>query len=183
MSDAQSGALTPPVSDDDHASSRADAPITLVEYGDFECPYCGRAYPVVKEVQRRFGDQLRFIFRNFPLTQIHPHAEHAAEVAEAAGAQGAFWEMHDALFEHQDALEAVQLAGYASLLGLDAERVERELADGVYASIVRQHFLSGVRSGVNGTPTFFINGIRHDDAWDFEGLTAAIDRELRRVVT
>jgi protein-disulfide isomerase len=183
MSDAQTGVLTPPVSDDDHAIGRPDAPITLVEFGDFECPYCGRAYSIVKEVQSRFGDQLRFMFRNFPLTQIHPHAEHAAEAAEAAGAQGAFWEMHDVLFEHQNALEDVQLAGYASLLGLDVERVERELADEFYASNIRQHFVSGVRSGVNGTPTFFINGIRHDDAWDLAGLTAAIDRALRRVVT
>jgi protein-disulfide isomerase len=183
MSETQTGALTTPVSDEDHAIGRADAPITLVEYGDFECPYCGRAYPIVKEVQQQFDDQLRFVFRNFPLTQIHPHAAHAAEAAEAAGAQGAFWELHDLLFEHQDKLEDVDLAGYASLLGLDAERFASELADGFYTPIVRQHFLSGVRSGVNGTPAFFINGIRHDDAWDLPGLTAAIDRALHSKVT
>src|SRR5215213_1920134 len=119
MSDAEPGALTPPVGDDDHAIGRADAPITLVEYGDFECPYCGRAYPIVKEVQSRYGDQMRFMFRNFPLTQIHPHAEHAAEAAEAAGAQGAFWEMHDALYEHQRALTDQHLAEYAAEIGLD----------------------------------------------------------------
>jgi protein-disulfide isomerase len=183
MSDAPTGALTPPVSDEDHAIGRPDAPITLVEHGDFECPYCGRAHPIVKEVQRQFGDQLRFVFRHFPLTQIHPHAEQAAEAAEAAGAQGAFWEMHDELFEHQDALGDAHLAGYASSLGLDVERFANELTEGLYTPIVRQHFLNGVRSGVNGTPTFFINGIRHDDAWDFPTLTAAIDRALRSMVT
>jgi protein-disulfide isomerase len=183
MSDVPNGVLTPPVSDEDHAIGRSDAPITLVEYGDFECPYCGRAYPIVKEVQSRFADQLRFVFRNFPLSEIHPHAEHAAESAEAAGAQGAFWEMHDVLFENQHALEDVHLAGYASSLGLDVERFVNELAEGFYTPIVRQHFLSGVRSGVNGTPTFFINGIRHDDAWDLPTLTAAIDRAMHSVVT
>jgi protein-disulfide isomerase len=177
------GTLTPPVSAEDHAIGRSDAPITLVEYGDFECPYCGRAYPLVQAVQRRFGEHLRFVFRHFPLTQIHPHAAHAAEAAEAAGAQGAFWAMHDMLFAHQDALDDGHLAGYASSLGLDVARFGRELAEGVYAPIVRQHFLSGVRSGVNGTPTFFINGIRHDDAWDVPALTAAIDRALHSLVT
>jgi len=177
------GTLTPPVSDEDHMMGPSDAPVTLVEYGDFECPYCGRAFPIVKAVQQRFGAQLRFVFRHFPLTQIHPHAAQAAEAAEAAGAHGAFWEMHDTLYEHQDALDDVDLAGYASALGLDVERFVSELAEGVYAPIVRQHFLSGVRSGVNGTPTFFIDGTRHDDAWDLPTLTAAIDRALHSMVT
>jgi protein-disulfide isomerase len=160
-----SGRLTPPVSADDHIAGPDDAPITLVEYGDYECPYCGMAYPVVKAVQRELGSRLRFVFRNFPLAETHPHARHAAQVAEAAGAQGKFWEMHDMIFEHQQALEDDDLIGYARALGLDAERVARELEAGSYAKRVRDNFRSGVRSGVNGTPTFFINGQRYDGSW------------------
>jgi protein-disulfide isomerase len=182
MSIPQSATLTPDINEQDHLQGNPNAPVTLVEYGDFECPYCGRAYPIVKAVQQQFADQLLFAFRHFPLSQIHPHAEHAAEAAEAAGAQGAFWEMHDVLFEHQDALGDVHLVGYASMLGLDVERFAREMAEGTYAPIVRQHFLSGVRSGVNGTPTFFINGVRHDDSWDLPVLTAAIERALHSMV-
>jgi protein-disulfide isomerase len=150
---------------DDHAAGPADARITLVEYGDYECPYCGMAYPVVREIQRALGDDLRFVFRNFPLAQAHPHAEHAAEAAEAAAAQGKFWEMHDMLYEHQDALEDDDLVGYARALGLDADRVARELATGAHEERVRRDFREGVRSGVNGTPTFFVNGVRYDGDW------------------
>jgi protein-disulfide isomerase len=159
------GQLTPPVSEDDHIAGPEDAPITLVEYGDYECPYCGMAYPIVKAVQRELGSRLRFVFRNFPLAETHPHARHAAQVAEAAAAQGKFWEMHDTIFEHQQALEDDDLIGYAKSLGLDAERVARELETGTYAKRVRDDFRSGVRSGVNGTPTFFINGRRYDGSW------------------
>lgn len=172
------GRLTPPVSDADHVVGRADAPVTLVEYGDFECPSCGMAYPVVRSIQRRMGRQLRFVFRPFPLTQSHPHAEHAAEAAESASAQGAFWEMHDMLFQNQDRLEDADLLRYADRLGLDAERVARELEEGTYGASVRASFRSGVRSGVNGTPTFFINGVRHDGPWADEGLFL---RSLREV--
>ncbi|HET7094367.1 MAG TPA: thioredoxin domain-containing protein [Thermomicrobiales bacterium] len=179
MTALQSATLTPPASNDDYAQGPATAPATLVEYGDFQCPSCGRAYPIVKEIQRQFGDQLRFVWRNFPLTQIHPQAESAAEAAEAAGAQGAFWGMHDLLFEHQVALGAELYLACATTLGLDVDRFARELADGVYADKVRQDFLSGVRSGVNGTPTFFINGRRHDGAWDADALAAAIERAAR----
>jgi protein-disulfide isomerase len=162
MSEAR---LTPPVSAQDHAAGPEEAPLTLVEYGDYECPYCGMAHPIVKAIQRDLGSNLRFVFRNFPLAEVHPHARHAAQVAEAAGAQGKFWEMHDIIFEHQNALEDADLIGYARSLGLDADRVARELEEGTYAKRVRDDFRSGMRSGVNGTPTFFINGQRYDGSW------------------
>jgi protein-disulfide isomerase len=164
-----------PVSEVDHRSGPEDAPVTLVEYGDFECPYCGRAYPIVEKIRRLMGPRLRFVFRHFPLTSIHPHAERAAETAEAAADQGRFWEMHDALFENQQSLEDADLVARARALDLDAARVHRELAAGLHAERVRHDFLSGVRSGVNGTPTFFINGVRHDASWDLETLLAALE--------
>jgi protein-disulfide isomerase len=173
--------LTVPVSDRDHGAGPDTAPITLVEYGDYECPHCGAAYPMVKELQRVLGDRLRFVFRNFPLTQIHPHAEHAAESAEAAGAQDRFWEMHDWLFEHQRHLADPQLVRAAGSLGLDTARFQRELEDGAYQARVREDFMSGVRSGVNGTPTFFINGRRHDGSWDSATLLAALEAADKRV--
>jgi protein-disulfide isomerase len=174
--------LSLPVSERDHEEGPQDAPVTLVEYGDFECPHCGRAYPVVKEIQSRLGGQLRFVFRNFPLTQIHPHAGRAAEAAEAAGGQGHFWEMHDQLFEHQAALDDESLKGYAGEIGLEQDRFERDLQDGVYAPRVREDFVSGVRSGVNGTPTFFINGFRHDAPWELESLLAALQGAISQPV-
>jgi protein-disulfide isomerase len=155
--------------------------VTLVEYGDFECPHCGRAHPIVKEIQRRLGSELRFVFRHFPLAQIHPHAEHAAEAAEAAGAQGEFWEMHDVLFENQTALADPSLQEYAAKLGLDEQRFQRELISHTHAARVREDFLSGVKSGVNGTPTFFINGVRHDDLWDVDTLEQALRAHERSV--
>ena len=172
------GVLVLPVGDRDHIQGPADAPATLVEYGDFECPNCRQAHPIVKRIQGRMGPRLRFAFRNFPLTELHPHAQHAAEVAEAAGAQGKFWEMHDRLFQRQFALDDEHLITYAEELGLDSGRVARELAARTYKGRVRDDFMSGVRSGVNGTPTFFINGVRHDQAWDEEGLAAALERAV-----
>jgi protein-disulfide isomerase len=168
--------LTLPVGERDHVQGPAAAPVTLVEYGDFECPYCGQAYPIVKALQERLGDRVRFVFRNFPLTNAHPHAEHAAEAAEAAGAQGSYWQMHDWLYEHQGALDDAQLEQYAADVGLDVERFDREMEAERYQPRVREDFLSGVRSGVNGTPTFFINGARHDDSYDLEVLLAAVER-------
>ena len=150
--------------------------MTLVEYGDYECPYCGAAYPIIKEVQARMGARLRFVFRNFPITTSHPHAEQAAEAAEAAAAQGRFWPMHDVLYENQKRLGAADLRGYAEQLGLDVEPFDQELAEHVHAERVREDFMSGVRSGVNGTPTFYINGARHDDSYDIETLLAALGR-------
>lgn len=165
----------------DHFQGPADTPLTLVEYGDYECPHCGRAYPIIKEVQDRLGDKLRFIFRNFPLGEIHPHAEHAAAFAEAAGAHGgeaAFWSMHDALFEHQRALGDSHLLEIANELGLNGSTLLAEVKSGAFDARVREDFLSGVRSGVNGTPTFFINGARFDDSWDVDTLTAALEAAL-----
>ncbi len=157
--------LTPPVTDRDHAAGPPLAPVTLVEYGDFECPYCGMAYPIVEAIRRELGDNLRFVFRHFPLAELHPHARHAAEAAEAAASQGKFWEMHGLIFSHQRELDDEHLARYAHQLGLDAARVAGELERGTHERRVREDFRSGVRSGVNGTPTFFTNGRRWDGQW------------------
>jgi protein-disulfide isomerase len=169
-----SAKLKPPVGANDHVQGPAKAPVTLLEYGDYECPYCGEAYPIVKALQERLGDQMRLVFRNFPLGEAHPHAEHAAEAAEAAAVQGKFWEMHDLLYENQDALEDEDLVRYAKALGLDLPRFVKEMAAHAYAVRVRDDFRSGVRSGVNGTPTFFVNGARHDGPFDLRSLLAAI---------
>jgi len=169
--------LTLPVAEDrDHIQGPQGAAVTLLEYGDYECPYCGAAYPIVKAVQDRMGERLRFVFRNFPISTSHPHAEHAAEAAEAADAQSKFWEMHDALYENQARLRDADLHGYADKFGLDVALFDRELAEHVHAARVHEDFLSGVRSGVNGTPTFYINGVRHDDSYEFETLLAALER-------
>jgi protein-disulfide isomerase len=171
------GELTPSVSDRDHVRGPATAAVTLVEYGDYECPYCGNAYPIVQALRRRLGARLRFVFRNFPLAEIHPHARHAAEAAEAAGEQGKFWEMHDALFENQSALEDEQLVATARRLKLDADRVAEALEAGTYTKRVRDDFRSGVKSGVNGTPAFFINGRRYDRSWaDERAFQAALEQ-------
>jgi protein-disulfide isomerase len=160
--------LTPPVGAGDHTLGPDDAPITLVEYGDFECPYCANAHVIVKSIREQLGDRLRFVFREFPLSEAHPHAEHAAEAAEVAAAQGRFWQMHDLLFEHQHHLSDGDLARYAQSIGVDASAVASALDEGTFSGLVRQQFMSGVRSGVNGTPTFFVNGHRLDVAWSDE---------------
>jgi protein-disulfide isomerase len=170
-------ALTLPVATDrDHIQGASTAAVTLLEYGDYECPYCGAAYPIIKQVQEAIGDGLRFVFRNFPISTSHPHAELAAEAAEAAAAQDQFWPMHDLLYENQQRLEANDLVGYAVSLGLDAERFERELNEHVHAPRVREDFMSGVRSGVNGTPSFYINGVRYEDSYDLDTLLGALQR-------
>jgi protein-disulfide isomerase len=169
--------LTLPVTEDrDHVQGAPGAAVTLLEYGDYECPYCGAAYPIVKELQAAMGDALRFVFRNFPITTSHPHAELAAEAAEAADAQGRFWPMHDLLYENQERLDREDLLAYAQRLGLDIERFERELAEHVHAARVHEDFMSGVRSGVNGTPTFYVNGVRHDDSYDLDTMLDALRR-------
>ena len=165
---------TLPMPDRDHIQGPGDAPIKLVEYGDYECPYCGAAYPIVKAIQERLGSRLCFAFRNFPLANAHPHAEHAAEAAEAAHEQGRFWEMHDLLYENQDALEDEDLARYASSLGLDARRFIGEIQDEAHASRIREDFRGGAHIGVNGTPSFFVNGARYDGPCDVESLLAAL---------
>ena len=166
--------LTLPDPDRDHIYGSADGSIRLLEYGDYECPFCAEAQPIIKEIQRRLGVYLLFAFRHFPLTNIHPHSKHAAEAAEAAGAQGNFWGMHDLLFENQDALEDEYLAAYAAELGLDETRLLREVTSGFYAQRIREDFKSGMRGGVNGTPTLFINGERYDGARDLKHLLNAL---------
>src|SRR5829696_5560609 len=145
--------LSPPVDPArDHVRGSIDAPATLVEYGDFQCPYCGDAYPVVREVLERFGDQLSFVFRHMPLGDLHPRAQPAAQAAEAAGAQDRFWEMHDRLFTHQLELADAQLRSHAEAIGLDLDRFDRELREGAHAARVEEDYRSGVRSGIPSTP-------------------------------
>lgn len=166
--------LSLPVSERDHISGPASAPVTLVEYGDYQCPYCGEANPIIDEVRRELGNELRFVFRNFPLAEMHPHAEHAAEIAEAAATHNKFWEMHDLLYAHQDALGDQHLAEYATLLHVPSSEIKRALVQHAHQARIHEDFMSGVRSGVNGTPTFFINGVRHDGSYDRDSLLAAI---------
>ncbi len=168
--------LSIPVGERDHIQGLADAPVTLVEYGDYECPYCGMAYPIIKAVQKSMGEGLRFVFRNFPISTSHPHALKAAEAAEAAAAQGKFWEMHDMLYEHQETLKAADLHRFAEEIGLDVVRFDEDMAEDRYRDRVREDFMSGVRSGVNGTPTFFINGVRYDGRWTEVYLTRALEQ-------
>jgi protein-disulfide isomerase len=173
------GRLAQPVSGDDHVRGPADGPVTLVEYGDYQCPYCGAAYPVVEALLRERADVVRFAYRHFPLTNVHPYAEiaaEAAEAAEAASAHGLFWPMHDWLFTHQDGLDPANLVRAAAGLGIDAEEVTVALSRHVYRDRVVRDFASGVRSGVNGTPTFFVNGVRHDGGYGLAELTGAVDR-------
>jgi protein-disulfide isomerase len=161
----------------DHVLGPSDATITLVEYGDFECPFCARSYPAVQLIRRHLGEQLCFVFRHFPRPE-HPHARHAAEASEAASAQGHFWEMHDMLFEHQAALEDRDLVGYAAAIGIDVAHFERDLTEHVYLERVQADLGSAARSGVHGTPTFFINGAKHEGADTFEDLMGAIRHRL-----
>jgi protein-disulfide isomerase len=170
--------LRVPVGEQDHIQGNADAKGTLVEYGDYECPHCGHAYPIVKRVQKHFGKKLRFVFRNFPLAEMHPHAESAAETAEYAGAQGKFWEMHDALFENQEQLSGALYLKLAQQLGLPPQDLRAAVEKREFLERVKSDFTGGVRSGVNGTPTFFINGKRHDGAFEYEDLVEAIEEAL-----
>jgi protein-disulfide isomerase len=164
--------LNPPVGIEDHAQGPVSASVTLVEYGDYECPYCGMAYPVIKEVQRLMGEHLRFVFRNFPLVRSHPNAGRAAEFAEVAAHLGRFWEAHDTLYEHQDALDEVSLIAYGASLGLVREAVLAAF-DGRFDERIRRDFMSGLHSGVNGTPSLFINGLRYDGPIEVEPLFSA----------
>ena len=171
-------ALTVPVGPKDHIQGEPDAPCTLVEYGDYQCPSCGQAYPIVKQIQKHFGKRLRFVFRNFPLAQMHPQAEAAAETAEFAAEKGKFWEMHDRLYENQARLGLPLYEELATDLDLSSDALLPALEQGTYRDRVRADFSSGVRSGVNGTPTFFINGVRNDGSFDYDSLVAAIDSAL-----
>jgi protein-disulfide isomerase len=164
----------------DHIQGSEDAELTLVEYGDYECPSCGSAHPIVKRIQEQLGKRLRLVFRNFPLSEIHPHAESAAETAEFAATQGRFWEMHDLLFENQEQLSDALYSALAEQLGLSQTALLQVLEEGKYKDRVRADFSSGVRSGVNGTPTFFINGMRHDGTFDYETLVLALREKVVR---
>ena len=168
-----------PVTSEDHFQGPEHAELTLTEYGDYECPFCGRAYPIVKRVQKHFGNRLRFVFRNFPLKEMHPHAEAAAETAEFAGARGKFWEMHDLLFESQDRLGDPLFRELAETLGLSATELRQALENEEFRLRVRGDFAGGVRSGVNRTPTFFINEKRHDGPFEFDFLVVAMEAAMK----
>ena len=172
MSDDNS--LSEPVGSEDHVQGPDNAPVTLLEYGDYQCSYCGDLYPVLKDVQKQMGKSLRFVFRNFPITSIHPQAFVAAEAAEAAAGQGKFWQMHDKLYENQFDLSAESIAIYAEQVGLDMERFVREVNDQTYAKRIKHDFQGGVMSGVNGTPSLFINGERYDGDRDVRSIVAAL---------
>jgi protein-disulfide isomerase len=170
--------LSLPVSESrDHIQGSANAPVTLVEYGDYECPYCAQAYLITKEIQERLGSKLRFVFRNFPVTEVRPHAYEAALAAETAAAQGKFWEMYDYLFKHGQATTNDSLRQSAASLGLNLTRFDSEFFDRVYSSHVDDDIQSGKSSGVKGTPTFFINGELYNGAWDLDSLLGELDEE------
>ena len=161
--------LTVPVNiGSDHIRGSINTPITLVEYGDYECPYTGMAYSIIKEIMKQFGDNVYIVFRNFPLNDIHPHAQHAAEAAEAAAAQDKFWQMHDYLFEHQKALDDIHLFEYAQKVGLDIDRFKKEMSGHIYAPLINESLRNGIDSGVEGTPTFFVNGVHYEDSLDLD---------------
>jgi protein-disulfide isomerase len=171
--------LTPPVGPTDHAEGPGHAKVTLVEYGDFECPTCGQAYHAVEMLRKHFAGRMRFVFRNYPLREAHPHAELAAEAAEAAGGQGKYWQMYALLFENQLHLKPNNLRHYAEKLELDLSRYDFEMEDHVYLQRVQEHIKSGKDSGIRGTPAFFVNGRLHDASFGFEHLQAAIEVALR----
>jgi protein-disulfide isomerase len=161
--------LTVPVNiGSDHIRGSINAPITLVEYGDYECPYTGMAYSIIKQIMKQFGNNIYIVFRNFPLNDIHPHAQHAAEAAEAAAAQDKFWQMHDYLFEHQKALDDSHLFEYAQKVGLDIDRFKKEMSGHIYTSLINESLRNGIDSGVEGTPTFFVNGVHYEDSLDLD---------------
>jgi protein-disulfide isomerase len=183
MPDGGVARLRLPVGERDHVQGPATAPVTLVEYGDYECPYCRAAVPIVQELRGLLGDQLRYVFRHFPLTGLHPHAQHAAEAAEAAAAQGKFPEMHAALFEHQEALQDDDLVQYAAALDLDTTRIRGELAAHSHAAKVREDFASGLRSDARGTPTFYLDDVRYDGVVGVRQFLAAIQKAHPDIVS
>ena len=166
--------LAVPVSERDHSQGLATAPVTLVQYGDYECPYTRQSTWVVQAIQQQLGDQLRFVDRNFPLTEIHPHALHAAFAAEAAAAQGKFWQLHDYIFHHQLTLADADLAKFAEAVGLDMQQYARDMTEQRATTRIEEDVEGGLRSGVQGTPTFFINGVIYRDSWEHDPLLAAL---------
>jgi protein-disulfide isomerase len=173
--------LALPVSAVDHSIGSEHSPITVVEYGDFECPTCKQAAPAVKLVLERFGNRIRFVFRHFPIESAHPHAMHAAQAAEAAGGQKKFWQMHDLLFVNQRQLEMTHLRGYAERLDLDMPRFIAEMDDEIYLQRVREHMQGGAQSHVRGTPTFYINGVIQDVSFGMHSLMEGVEAAVRRI--
>jgi protein-disulfide isomerase len=169
--------LSCPIDKNDHIQGDESAAVTLLMYGAYECPHCVEGNKIVKQIQGHFGGKLRFVFRHFPRTNVHPHAEAAAEVAEAAGEQNKFWEMHDTLFDNYNRLDGEHLIGYAEALRLDMEQFDRAITRRVFARKVREDLISGTESGVTGTPTYFINGVKHLGSGQFETLVEAIDKD------
>lgn len=170
--------LNIPVNDQDHKQGSSDARINLLEYGDYQCPYCGKAYFIIKQLQLDFGHQLQFIFRNFPLTQMHEHAFKAAETAEIAGDEGKFWKMHDLLFEHQDELDDYHLLSYAEKLGIDKNTYLHQMNTQSKTQKIKDDFMSGVESGVNGTPSFYINGYKYEGSWDYHNFKKTLKSNI-----
>jgi protein-disulfide isomerase len=171
--------LSIPVGPADHASGRLEAKLTVVEYGDYQCPYCGQAYPIVEQLRAAFADSMRFVFRNLPLADVHPNAEAAAEVAEAVALQGKFWEIHDTLYEHQRNLSESALGRYVEEVGADVDEVAKAIAGGGPRERVETDFEGAIRSGANGTPTFFVNGVRYDGSWQYEPFFDFLTNELK----
>jgi protein-disulfide isomerase len=171
MTPADTSRLQLPLGSSDHVRGPDNAPFTLVEYGDYECPACGRLYVTLRDLQSEVASRLRIVFRHYPLSGIHPHAQQAAEAAEAAGAQGKFWEMHTLLFERASKLETKDLIHYAEELALDADRFRTELKHHTYSDRVRANFVAGVQNGVYGTPGLFLNEVRYAGKWDRDSLT------------
>jgi protein-disulfide isomerase len=167
-----------PIREDDHIRGGDNPEMTLVEFGDYECPGCRDAYGVINQIEAELGDRIRFVFRHFPYAGIHAHAELAAQAAESAGEQGRFWEMHEALFADQDALEFDDLVARAETLNLDIDRFKEDLKTERFLDRVRTDFRTGVQNGVFSTPGIFLNGIRHNENWDYATLREAIERQL-----
>ena len=165
---SEHGRVSISVGPDDHSRGPLDAKLTVVEYGDYQCPYCGQAHPIVERMRTAFADSMRLIFRNLPLVDVHPHAEAAAEIAEAVGEQGKFWEIHDTIYENQHDLSDAALLGYVEQVGADVDKVKSDIADGGPRQRVEADFEGAIRSGANGTPTFFVNGLRYDGSWLYE---------------
>ena len=167
-----------PVGENDHKQGPAHAALVLVEYGDYECPHCGAAYPIIKKLQQHFGEKMLFVFRNFPLAEMHPHALAAAYVAEASELQQKFWPLHDLIFEHQEHLSDHHLLNYANTAGVDLKKLGIDIRSAPIVDKVEKDMIGGARSGVNGTPTFFINGKRHDGYYEYEALKEALEKAL-----
>jgi protein-disulfide isomerase len=175
--------LKPSVNSTDHIDGNPFAPLELVEYGDYECPYCGRAYPIVKSIQEQLGPDIKFVFRNFPLAKIHPNAKAAAIATEAAGLQNKFREMHDIVFENQRALDDENIVELAKEIGLNLERFKNDIRRPELIEKVEKDFESGIRSGVNRTPTFFVNGEKYDGSWEEDEFLAYLKSQLAQIAT